>query len=88
VPVWAIPEEIYYDFAQPTLSDPPVYRQNGAPTKEYCWKKSWDSYYKTYASNRAFKALYSNKYGLRDAFIRYWQTVAAAFKDNQYIIGY
>jgi endoglycosylceramidase len=24
VPMWAIPEDVYYDFAKPPLSDPPV----------------------------------------------------------------
>ncbi|KAI9325712.1 glycoside hydrolase superfamily [Zopfochytrium polystomum] len=62
--------------------------ENGIPSKEDCAKMSWSSYQLTYAAANAYQNLYDNINGIRDAFAKFWQTVALNFKDYPNILGY
>lgn len=88
-PAWVTPEEVYGDFPKPTDNYTFLYGADGRMTNpEYCGVGEWARFYKTYGVNRAFKALYSNQYGIRDSFKAHWRKVAEALKDNPYIIAY
>ena len=45
-------------------------------------------YYATKESFQAFDALFSNKNGLQDKFISYWDHTSARFAKNPYVVGY
>lgn len=71
------------------VKTPVVYDNNtGWPTRATCYQKPWGDFYLTYAVNEAFGMLWNNKNKLLDRFETYWSTVAAAFKDNKFVIGY
>lgn len=36
----------------------------------------------------AFDALYTNKDGLRDKFVSFWNAISARFSDNPYVVGF
>lgn len=45
-------------------------------------------YYSSPEANSAFDNLYTNKNGLFDKFISYWDTVSKHYQNNDYVIGY
>uniref|UniRef100_A0A7S0EH12 Glycoside hydrolase family 5 domain-containing protein n=1 Tax=Hanusia phi TaxID=3032 RepID=A0A7S0EH12_9CRYP len=88
VPDWAIVPSGRLRFPEPYLApfdkfDPVT----GFPTVEECLKTDWSRYYFAEAVSSAFQAIYDNKDGLLDAWANMWATVAAAFKDEPYVLG-
>ena len=61
---------------------------DGNPLVEECIKNSFVSYYTTAESMELFDALYSNKYGLTDKFLAFWEVIAERFSKNTNIIGF
>lgn len=51
-------------------------------------KHSWSTYYFSNSVGKAFGALWTNKHGMRDLFIKYWKKVAETFKDSENVIAY
>jgi endoglycosylceramidase len=62
--------------------------ENGNPLIEDCVKNSFVVYYSSPEANSAYDNLYTNKFGLTDKFIAYWDAVAKFYQGNDYIIGY
>jgi len=61
---------------------------NGDPLIEDCQTRDFFEYYETKQSLNAFGALFTNKNGLQDKFVSYWDHVSARFANNPYIVGY
>ena len=62
--------------------------ENGDPLIEDCQTRDFSQYYTTRQSASAFGALFTNKDGLQDKFISFWDHVAARFANNPYVLGY
>ena len=60
----------------------------GWPLITDCNKVAFFKYYTTSQSLAIFDALYTNKQGLTDKFVAYWDVVAAKFANNPYVIGF
>lgn len=89
VPDWAA---IANDnFPEPLYPQVPVDSLTGHPTRKTCDDingNNWSEFYLSESTSSAIGALYDNKYGLRDKFVRYWQKLASTFGNSSYIIGY
>ncbi|GAM18779.1 hypothetical protein SAMD00019534_019540, partial [Acytostelium subglobosum LB1] len=76
------------DFPAP-LQVIPFHRPDGGdPSAKDCAKHPWASYYGTAAVSYTFQALYENYFGTQDAFISYWQKIAALYKGATNVLGY
>ena len=64
------------------------YDSNDDPIITDCQKNMFGLYYATKESFQAFDALFSNKNGLQDKFISYWDHTSARFAKNPYVVGY
>ena len=64
------------------------YDSNDDPIISECQKNMFGLYYATKESFTAFDALFSNKNGLQDKFISYWDHTSARFAKNPYVVGY
>ena len=64
------------------------YDENGNPLIEDCVKNNFAVYYSSPEVNSAFDNLYTNKDGLQDKFINYWDAVSNYYKSNKYVVGY
>ena len=62
--------------------------ENDDPIITDCQKNLFGLYYTTKESFSAFDALFSNKDGLQDKFIAYWDHTSARFAKNPYVVGY
>ncbi len=69
--MWAIPESMSRGFPMPLKKPQPFDNATGRPTYQTC-NLSWGEYYTTFAVNRGFRALYTNKHKLLDKFTAYW----------------
>ena len=66
----------------------PVDPTTGIPTYADCGDSYWSNYYFTEGVASAFQNIYSNKYGLADAFGGFWGRAAELFKGNPGVIGF
>ena len=62
--------------------------ENDWPLISECNKQAFWKYYTSAESLAIFDALYTNKHGLTDAFVNYWDAVAKRFSKNKYVIGF
>jgi len=62
--------------------------ENDDPLIEDCQTVDFYKFYTTKESINAFDALYTNKGGLRDKFVDYWDVTSARFAANQYVVGF
>lgn len=62
--------------------------ENGDPVIEDCQKHNFGLYYATKESFNAFDALFTNKLGMQDKFVSYWDHTSARFAKNPYVVGY
>jgi endoglycosylceramidase len=62
--------------------------ENDDPLIEDCQTVDFYKFYMTKESINAFDALYTNKGGLRDKFVDYWDITSARFAANQYVVGF
>ena len=62
--------------------------ENGDPLIEDCQSRDFFSYYETKQSLASFDALFTNKNGLQDKFVSYWDHVSSRFASNPYVVGY
>jgi hypothetical protein len=53
-----------------------------------CQKVMFATYYTSPESMKAFDALYSNKLGLQDKFVDYWDATSKYLTSNPYVIGF
>jgi aryl-phospho-beta-D-glucosidase BglC (GH1 family) len=60
----------------------------GNPLIKDCLKTMFSDYYMTPEAMSAFENLYTNKDGVQDAFLGFWDAVSKSFSDNPYVIGY
>lgn len=61
---------------------------SGNPQLSSCLSKAFFTYYLTEEVSSAFQCLYENTDGLWDDLGRFWQQVAARFKDDPNVLGY
>lgn len=89
VPFWAAAPANDSDFPIPVGPAFPNISRNGVPTHEECWSHDWPVYYASKAAGSAFQNLYSNNFGLRDAWANFWKTVAEYMKPlGSAVLGY
>jgi len=62
--------------------------ENDDPVIADCQTQDFYVYYSSPESLRAFQALYTNKNGIRDKFVAYWDRVSLRFANNPYVVGY
>ena len=55
---------------------------------EDCQTRDFYTYYMTKQSMSAFGNFFTNKFGMQDKFIDYWDHVSARFANNPYVVGY
>jgi len=88
-PDWAvIPDAANHKFPWPIYTHEFDKDEHGYPKIEECLQKSFAEYYMTEAVAAAFQALFDNKEGIRDQFIKFWGKVAEAFHDTPGVLGY
>lgn len=89
---WSQPEfdDIKLNFGDCTNMDDYGYEkdENDWPLVSECNKQPFWKYYTSAESLAIFDALYTNKHGLTDAFVGYWDAVAKRFSKNKYVIGF
>ena len=61
---------------------------NGDPLITDCQKEDFYKYYLTKQSMAAFGGFFTNKMGVQDKFIAYWDKVSSRFANNPYVVGY
>lgn len=62
--------------------------ENDDPLITDCQTKNFALYYSTKEALTAFDALFTNKQGLLDKFVDYWDHTSAHFAKNKYVVGY
>lgn len=62
--------------------------ERGWPKISECNKQAFFKYYTLAESLAIFDALYTNKYGLTDSFVNYWDAVSEKFAHNPFVIGF
>lgn len=62
--------------------------ENGNPLIEDCQTRMFTDYYSTKQSMQAFKSLYTNRLGLQDKFVDYWDVTSARLTNNPYVVGF
>jgi len=62
--------------------------KNGWPLISECNKVAFWKYYTTVESMAIFDAIYTNKHGLTDAFVGFWDRVAQKLANNKYVMGF
>ena len=62
--------------------------ENGDFLVSDCQKRNFAIYYTSPQSVQGFKALYNNKNGLQDKFVKYWEVTSAALTQNPYVVGF
>jgi endoglycosylceramidase len=82
----------------------PIYKQIGfcKPIDDYGWRKDKDgnpmiedcqktpffNYYMSPESFTIFRELWTNKNGLQDKYVAYWDAVSKVLAKNKYVVGY
>ena len=69
----------WYDYAKD---------ENGNPEIADCQTRNFASYYTTAQSQEAFDALWTNKHGLQDRFVAYWNHTSRFLANNPYVLGW
>jgi endoglycosylceramidase len=89
LPEWAAIANVT-NFPWPLQSTPYNVTPDGMPNpSNQCDKFGWASYYPTQAVGQAFQNLYSNAFGLRDAWAAFWAQVANEVKGlGAAVLGY
>ena len=64
------------------------YDDNGDPLIADCQSRDFYTYYMTKQSIAAFGSFFTNKQGLQDKFVAYWDRVSQRFSGNPYVVGY
>mmetsp|Transcript_118364 Transcript_118364/g.339732 ORF Transcript_118364/g.339732 Transcript_118364/m.339732 type:complete len:538 (-) Transcript_118364:380-1993(-) len=67
---------------------PPLNETGGVPRLEDCLKHSFGEYYLTERVGAVWRELYTPGTALRSGFLRYWDAVATAFRDEVRVLGY
>lgn len=62
--------------------------QDGNPLIEDCQTINFFDYYSTKESLTIFRELWTNKNGLQDKYIAFWDTLASNLATNPYVIGF
>ena len=62
--------------------------ENDDPLIVDCQSRDFYTYYLTKQSMAAFGALFTNRNGLSDKFVSYWDHVSRRFAKNPYVVGY
>jgi len=62
--------------------------ENDDPLIVDCQSRDFYTYYLTKQSMAAFGALFTNRNGLGDKFVSYWDHVSRRFAKNPYVVGY
>ena len=61
---------------------------DGDPLKEDCIKNNFIMYYSTSEGLELFDALYENRNGLKDKYLRFFDELGKKFGNNSNIVGY
>ena len=62
--------------------------EDGNPLISECQKLPFFKYYSSAESLELFDSLYTNKHGLQDKFIAYWDILAQKFAENSNVMGF
>jgi hypothetical protein len=62
--------------------------ENGWPLIKECNKLSFVKYFTLAETLDIFDALYTNKHGLQDSFVNFWDVVSKKFSSNKYVVGF
>jgi hypothetical protein len=62
--------------------------ENQWPLIPECNKVAFWKYYPTAESMAIFDSLYSNKFGLQDNFVKFWEIVANRLSKNKFVVGF
>ena len=89
IPDWAIKEpDSAWDFPLPLQLSPYILDEHSRPSKEDCGEHDWPSYHFAYRTSAAYQSLYDNRDNIQDAFGEFWQRIAKAFSQSDFVIGY
>eukprot|EP00762_Andalucia_godoyi_P003378 ANDGO_06649.mRNA.1 Endoglycoceramidase len=75
-------------FPQPIAHSIPVDPQTQYPLIPECLKREFAFYYLTDAVGSLFQALYENKNGTQDEFVKFWAAVAQSLSQKSNLLGY
>jgi len=88
-PDWAvIPDAAWHKFPWPVFPKEFEKDENGYPRLDQCLGAPFAEYYMTEAVGAAFQALFDNKNGIRDQFIKFWGKIGDFFRGNPGVLGY
>ena len=62
--------------------------EHGHPLRSECNKEHFVKYYPTAENLEIFDALYTNKFGLTDKYVRFYEQLAIHFANNSNVIGF
>lgn len=62
--------------------------ENGWPLVKECNKLGFWKYYTLAETLDIFDSLYTNKHGLQDSFVNFWDVVSKRLSNNKYVVGY
>lgn len=75
-------------FPEPSGLEPMKVNASGYPSLKECLTREFATYYPTERVGALFHELYTQGTELNNGFVRYWESVATAFKDSPQILGY